>query len=731
MNASKLINEAQWIARECHILFPESDSFSVRQVISILNLDESDDKKILSPDIQMKKITDLIKSMKLGEGQWLNTFDETLLPAIARLPSGLWILISGVDVSSEFLCMFNSGFKTMKEFPEGTMFTSLSTENKKNNFKKKEGAYTLFVSVLSQHKRMFIWVAIAAITANILALSGSLYSMQVYDRVLSTHNLSTLIVLMIGTLLAALTEFIVKLFKLSVTEYVAKTMDITLSARIFRELINIRLDQFPSSVGTLATQFRGYETVRIFMTTAVIYYFVDIPFSVMFLIIIASIAGPIVAIVPVFFILVTLTIGFIYRNKIAFHAASGHDYSAQRHGYMVETIQNIETIKATGSGWTRISGWQILERANSMNSMKLRTLNEQASHFIAFIQQASYISLVSVGAYVAIEGQTLTSGALIACSILSGRLMTPIAGLPGMIMQWANAKASFGGIDTLFTLQKDNDSIKKPLLPEILKGEFRLSDVRFSWPEGPEILRINELSIRSGEKVAIIGGVGSGKSTLLKIMAGLYRPTEGQVLLDNMDIQQIGRTCISEFIGYCPQETRLIAGSLKDNLTAGLSGISDESIYEACRLTGLDKIIAGHPRGLEREISEGGSGLSGGQKQLVALTRLFVSKPSIWLLDEPTSAMDDESERLCLLSMKTLVKNSQSLILVTHKPALLSLVQRIIVLGPTGILLDGTKDEILRRLTAVKNKDNVSDSQKSESVVATINIVPNMKGANQ
>lgn len=731
MNTSRIIMEAQWIARECHILFPGSESLSVRQVIAILNLDDTEREVEISQQIEMEKIKELLESMRLDTGTWSNFIDETLFPILVRLPTEEWILISNKNVKGELQGMASSGSVILQELPPGSIFTSVCIAQDHPGLEKKN-ARALFVHMLSQHKRMFIWAAVAAITGNLLALGGSLYSMQVYDRVMSTHNSSTLIVLMVGALLAALTEFVVKLFRLSVTEYIARTMDIKLSGRIFHELLNIRMDQFPASVGTLATQFRGYETVRVFMTTAVMYFLVDSPFAILFLVIIALIAGPVVASVPVIFIIVSLCVGFFYRNRIAVCAASGHDYSAQRHGYIVETIQNAETIKASGATRTRAAGWHILERDSSSNATKIRSLNEQATYFTAFIQQAAYIMLVSVGAYVAISGETLTSGALIACSILSGRLMTPVAGLPGMILHWANARASFGGVEALFTLEKDNESVKTPLVPETLSGAYQLSNIHFAWPGSPEILRVDNLSIKDGEKVAIIGSIGSGKSTLLKIIAGLYRPTEGLVLLDNMDIQQISRSRLSESIGYCPQETRLIAGSLRDNLTAGQPGYSEASLHQACHLTGLNKIISGHPRGFDREFSEGGSGLSGGQKQLVTLTRILLSSPDIWLLDEPTSAMDDASERLCIESLKTSVKPSQTLIIVTHKPALLALVQRIIVLGPSGsVVVDGPKDEVLRRLTPAPKPESTTAINKVKPVVTAINIVNKQMGDRQ
>jgi ATP-binding cassette subfamily C protein LapB len=238
----------------------------------------------------------------------------------------------------------------------------------------------------------------------------------------------------------------------------------------------------------------------------------------------------------------------------------------------------------------------------------------------------------------------------------------------------------------------------RPLTPEKLLGRFELNHLRFTYPGRPNTLAIEHLQINAGEKVAIIGAIGAGKSTLLKLLAGLYAPQEGSILLDGLAVQQIGRDHLSQHLGYLGQEVRLLGGTLRENLLAGLPPISEQQLLATCEETGLTSVVAAHPKGLDLDIAEGGSGISGGQKQLVALTRLLLSHPSAWLLDEPTAAMDDATEQRSLQVLRRAMHPDATMILITHKLSLLGLADRLIVLTPGGVAMDGPRDAVLAKL---------------------------------
>ena len=327
----------------------------------------------------------------------------------------------------------------------------------------------------------------------------------------------------------------------------------------------------------------------------------------------------------------------------------------------------------------------------------MRTLTESVSFLSAAIQQISYAGLVVAGAWVVMQGQ-MTMGALIACSIISGRILAPIMAIPGMLVQHAHAKAALEGLEKLYQLKVDQQDVERALTPETLRGHYQLQQAQFAYGDNPAALTVAQLQIQPGERVAVLGPIGAGKSTLLRLLSGLYHPAQGQVLLDGLDITHIHRQVVNEHIGYLQQDHRLFQGSLRENLLIGLPDPGDQAIMQTMQRTGMDKIVAAHPKGLDRAIMEGGKGLSGGQKQLVAFTRLVLTDPDVLLLDEPTATMDDEQERRCLKVLAEEAQKGKTMVIVTHKPSILPLATRIVVIAGAQIVMDGPRDAVLQQL---------------------------------
>ncbi|MDB5966652.1 MAG: ABC-type bacteriocin/lantibiotic exporter [Polaromonas sp.] len=559
-------------------------------------------------------------------------------------------------------------------------------------------ALALFRHALLTRKSIFAQAAAASLLINMLALGASLYSMQVYDRVIPTRGVATLMVLTCGVLIATVLELVVKLARSGVLEVALKGMDLELSHAIFVRVLGIRMDQFPASVGTLSAQVRSYETIRNFASSATLFFAVDAPFALLFLAVIALLAGPALAAVPAVFFVLAIAVGLFYRSRVARHASSQNTASNRKLGLLVETVESAEHLKAAGGGPQQIQRWDTLNQQSIEDDLAIRRYSEQASYSAAFMQQASYIALVGTGAWIASTSTNLSMGGLIACSILSGRVLGPVAALPGLIVQWAHAKAALAGLEKVFALQGDNHDVDHPLRPEIIHGQLEVAGLRFTYPSRPETLGLDRLHIGAGEKVAILGPIGAGKSTLLKLLAGLYRPHQGRILLDGLDIQQIERSHLSRQLGYLPQDVNLLSGTLRENLQVGLQDVSEQALLDACRSTGLMALVASHPKGLDLAISEGGSGVSGGQKQLIALTRLILAQPVLWLLDEPTAAMDELAEQKSLAVLRAAIAPAHTLVLVTHKPALIAMASRLILLAPNGIVMDGPRDAVLHQL---------------------------------
>jgi ATP-binding cassette subfamily C protein LapB len=331
------------------------------------------------------------------------------------------------------------------------------------------------------------------------------------------------------------------------------------------------------------------------------------------------------------------------------------------------------------------------------NDLQMRNVSEHSQHLAASLQQVSYTLLVAGGALMVSRGE-ITQGALIACSILSGRVLTPVSAIPGLLVQWAHAKAALQGLDRLWALQDDHHGQEQPVVVGGIRGEYKFEGVVSNYG-AKKALSVPALSIRPGEKIGILGPIGAGKTTLLRLLSGMYKPQEGRILLDDVDIAHLSKPLLAENLGYVQQDGRLFAGTLRDNLILGQLDPGDDVILETARKTGLlQAVIAANPKGLQQEIFEGGTGLSGGQRQLVNLTRAFLRKPKIWLLDEPTASMDRALEQQVTQALRAAIGPLDTLVLVTHKGEMLELVDRVMVVANQQLVLDGPKAQVLQKL---------------------------------
>jgi ATP-binding cassette subfamily C protein LapB len=567
-------------------------------------------------------------------------------------------------------------------------------------FKRQDEKFTFFAHVqntLSQYKQELFEACVASAFIGFLALATSLFSMQVYDRVIPTRSEYTLVVLSFGVFFSIMIELAMKYARSHIMDYVIVGLDNRLSREIFNRLLQLRVDQIPASVGSLAGQMRGYEQVRGFYTASTLFTLIDLPLAVIFLIVIMFIASPWVAVVPLLFGGIALFIGLSIRKKIMLHAKEGAALSNLKTGLLVEVIEGIETIKAGSGGWKFLSRWIGVNSKTISSDLKMRGATESVGYLSATIQQISYAGLVVAGSLVVMQGH-MTMGALIASSILSGRILAPIMAIPGLLVQHAHAQAALEGLEKLYQLKVDHHGVDQPLVPSSIKGHYALSEVKFAYGDAPPALVVPKLELRPQERVIILGPIGAGKSTLLRLLSGLYHPQEGCVLLDGLDLAHVHRQVISQHVGYLQQDHRLFQGTLRENLLVGLPDPGDDVLLDVMKRTGMNRFVASHPKGLARPIMEGGKGLSGGQKQLVAFTRLILCNPSVMLLDEPTATMDDEQERRCLGVLTQAAQEGKTMVIVTHKPSTLPLATRIIVVGGNSIIMDGPRDLILQQL---------------------------------
>jgi ATP-binding cassette subfamily C protein LapB len=365
---------------------------------------------------------------------------------------------------------------------------------------------------------------------------------------------------------------------------------------------------------------------------------------------------------------------------------------------LVEVISGIESVKAAQGGWKFARRWDELNASLAENDLETRHQGQVLVHSVMLVQQLLSVAIIIAGVY-AIHDGLLTTGALVACTIIGGRALAPAAGLTSIVAQWEGAKASLAVLENIMQLPSDGQGVGRPMIPDQCVGHLGLQDLAFRYVDGGrDQLTADKLEFKPGERVMVMGASGSGKSTLLKVLSGLYAPAQGRVTLDGIDMQHLAPGFLREQIGYLPQDVWLFEGTLRDNISIGLPSPSDEQILRAAEWTGLIQVIRSHPLGLALPISEGGRGLSAGQRQLVGLTRMLIAQPRIVLLDEPTAALDARLEQYVVRQLVTHVAESSVLIMVTHKAELLQYATRVLIVDNGRIVVDGPRDQVLAGL---------------------------------
>ncbi|MBW5289383.1 MAG: Type I secretion system ATPase, LssB family LapB [Candidatus Ruthia sp. Apha_13_S6] len=550
---------------------------------------------------------------------------------------------------------------------------------------------------LITHKKWLIDASLAGVLINIVAVVSAFYSMQIYDRVVPTGAQQTLLVLTIGVLAITILDFIAKLVRAGLYEKLIDNIDRRLSRDVYKRFLALRMDQLPKSVGSLASQMRGYESVRSFLSAITTYLVVDVPFVLFYVLLIAAIGGYLALVPMTFFVIATLT-GLYFHKKIEALAVNINESVNLKVGLLVESVEGAETIKSGQGGWRMLSNWMNVTDEGRGYDLEMKRMTDQSQYMVAFFQQSSFVLMVASGAL--LIGDGLTMGGLIACSILSGRILAPVAQIPSHLVQWANTKSAIRSLDVIWDLKCDHDGIDSPIVPENLRGEFYIeAKTQINYGE-KAALALPEMRINPGEKIGVLGPIGSGKTSLLRLLSGMYKPNIGRILLDDIDLAHISKPVLAEKIGFLQQEGRLFKGTLRENLILGLVDPGDDKILEVSKLTGLlDSVISTTEKGLEQEIFEGGMGLSGGQKQLLNLTRVVLRAPKIWLLDEPTASVDRNLETLLINMFKKTIKAEDTLVLVTHKMEMIGLVDRLIVVNKNQIVMDGPKADVIAQLS--------------------------------
>lgn len=552
-----------------------------------------------------------------------------------------------------------------------------------------------FWGPLLQARGLYGQVAIAALLTNLFALSASVFSMIVYDRVMPNGAIETLTALVVGVCVILVSDFAIRTLRGYFLDVAGARADLVIADTLFEQILDMEMSARKGSVGQTANVIKEFETLREFLTSATLTTLIDLPFALLFLAVIWAIGGPLVYI-PLLAAPLVIGVSLAVQPQLRRLVQTGHEDGQSKQSVVVETLNGLEAIKSLGAGPLMRRRWQDAVAHQSEVGLKTRLLAQVAGNTANLASQAVWVATVAMGVFLVRDGQ-IGSGAIVACSMLAGRTIAPLAQLAQLMTRLNQSLVSYRSLRTLMEQPREHRQNAAYLRRDRLQGEIELHNVSFAYPGQKQGgLKGVSLRIRPGERVAILGRVGSGKTTLSKLLLGLYPPTEGAIRVDGTDIRQIDPADLRGQIGAVLQDVWLMSGTVKQNIALGANEPSDEAILRASQVAGVHDFIAPHPDGYGLLLRERGEGLSGGQRQAIAIARALVGDPSILLLDEPTSAMDVNGERSLIDRLK-LASAGKTLLVITHRSSLLDLVDRVIVIEGGRVVADGPKAEVLKQ----------------------------------
>jgi ATP-binding cassette subfamily C protein LapB len=606
---------------------------------------------------------------------------KIIMPAEEAVES--WVDMQ--DLADEYI---GFGFMIKKAF-------EYSDENSRTlNLKQKHW----FWSTLKLSRSIYKDVLYASLLINLFVLASPLFTMNVYDRVVPNNAIETLWVFAIGVIIVYSIDTFLKFTRTYLLETAAKKSDIIMSSIIFEKVLDLKMEHHPASVGSFSSKLKDFDSIRNFLTNATMAVLIDLPFAVIFLAVIGYIGGSIV-LIPMITMLLIISYAIFIKNPLKESIESTHEANAKKSSILIETLNNIETVKSLGSLNQIQWRWEESIGEIADKGLKSRLLSASIPTITQMLIQLNTVMIVVYGVY-QIEAFELSMGGLIAVVILSGRTLAPMGQVAALMTNYEDTKTSYEAINEIITKPSERPSGKKFVETPKFSGHIEFVDVTFTYPNS-EIPALKNVSfeIKPGDKVGIIGRIGSGKSTITKLLLGIYEPDSGQILIDGIDIKQIDPADLRKKIGYVSQEVMLFRGTVKDNITFRASHASDGEMVRAANISTTADFIKKHPKGYEMPIQERGLGLSGGQKQSIGIARAFLLNAPIMLMDEPSNAMDQVTESKLINNMSKNL-NETTTLFITQKMNLLKIVDRVIVMNNGKIFIDAPKDEALKKLSS-------------------------------
>jgi len=555
-----------------------------------------------------------------------------------------------------------------------------------------------FWGTLGLSKSIYKDTIIASILINLFVLATPLFVMNVYDRVIPNNAMETLAMFTIGIVLVFIFDAVLKFVRSYFLEIAAKKSDVIMSSMIFEKVMDLKMANIPKSVGSFASNIKDFDAIRGFFTSSSIAVLIDFPFMLLFFAVIFYVGGLLV-LVPIATVILVLLYALAIKNPLQRSIEATHEAAAKKNGILIQSLQNIETIKSQGMSGSTQWNWEESTGEIAKKGLKSKLLSNSIPTVTNFLIQLNTVGVIVVGVFM-IQNFDLTMGALIAVMILSSRAIAPMGQLASLLTSYEDTKTAYGVIDEIMKADQERPHAKEFVKRPALNGDIEFKNVSFIYPDTQvEVLKDVSFRIKKGEKVAFIGKIGSGKSTVLKLLLKLYEPTSGSILIDGIDIAQIDPADLRKSVGYQPQDIHLFEGTIKSNIVGSYAFVGDEWMLECANISTVNDFVKLHPLGYDMPIGERGAGLSGGQRQSVGLARALMSDGAIMLFDEPTNAMDQTTETKVLQNLKPYLKE-KTLLLVTQKMNMLELCDKVIVFHQGRKVMEGAKEDVLQKLGA-------------------------------
>ena len=638
----------------------------------------------------------------------LEEISPLTLPAILALNDGSGCIVESIDIDNGRCRIISDpdddalrdvDLDTLRQQYSGYVFfvARRFDYHQRNKPVLKSSGGHWFWSTLKISRPIYMDVLKASLLVNLFVLAMPLFTRNVYNRVIPNNATETLWALGIGVIVVIVLDTILKFLRTYFVELAAKKSDIIIISKLYEKVLDLDMTQAPRNIGSFAVNFREFDSVRNFLTSSVTLALVDLPFTVLFLVVIYYLAGPLVVVPCVMMTLLFLYAMFI--KKPLFDAIyASFSAAARKNSLLIEMLAGIKDIKFLNAAGLFQWRWENTVAELAELGIKTRMLSASLSTVTGMLIQLNSVLVVIYGVYLIGEHQ-LTMGGLIAVSILSGRTIAPIGQVVALLSNYEQTRVAYESIDEIMNKVSEHHSGSDFIQKTSVCGDVTFNGVSFTYPEAEQpALKNITCSFKAGEKVGIVGRTGSGKSTMLKLILGLYRPQEGNLLVDSVDVAQISPVFLRKNASYVPQDFTLMAGSLRENLTFKVPYAAGEALLAAARTGALEGFIANHPRGFDAWVDERGANLSGGQKQGVAIARAFIEDAPLVLLDEPTNAMDGTTEAQVKQQLKQRIADKTTF-LVTHKNTMLDLVDRVLVLDGGALVFDGSRSEFFQRFS--------------------------------